>query len=266
MVEVICEFGALERTEVEPGLVGFRSPALMEAGVPHAFTTRHDGGGLALEIDGSDAPTGSAERLHRLLGLGAPRTLTRVRQVHGAELRRAPDNVSTPPPDADAMLTEHADSLLIVRVADCVPVLIATRDGRSVAAVHAGWRGLIAGVLTRTLAALAGHELIAAIGPSISRERFEVGPEVARAFRSSALSEVVHEKTNGRHTIDLRRAARLQLERAGVRRIDETDRCTWRDAADFFSYRREVTHGGGESTGRMGAVIGVAPRETAPVL
>jgi len=265
MVQVIGEFGALERVQVEPGLVGFRSPALLEAGVPHAFTTRHDGGGLALEIDGSDAPAGSTERLHSLLGLTTSRTLTRVRQVHGAELRRAPDEVSLPPPDADALLTEHAHSLLIVRVADCVPVLIAARDGRSVAAVHAGWRGLVAGVLTRTLAALAGHELIAAIGPSISREHFEVGPEVAEAFRSNALAEVVHEQTNGRHAIDLRRAARLQLERAGVRRIDETDCCTWRDAADLFSYRREITHGGGTSTGRMGAVIGVAPSESTSV-
>jgi len=256
MVEVSRKVGALERCEVEPGLVGLRSPALLEAGVPHAFTTRHDGGGLALELDGSDAPSGSEERLHRLVGLAEPRQLMRVHQVHGAELRHAPHEVSTPAPDADALVTRDADSLLIVRVADCVPVLLATRDGATVAAVHAGWRGLVAGVLARTLKAFAGAEVVAAIGPSISNERFEVGAEVVLAFRSAELSEVVHPKPNGRHTIDLRRAAEVQLERAGVVRIDRTECCTWRDEGDFYSYRRDVTHGGAASTGRMGAVIG----------
>ena len=264
MANVLLEQGVLERFEVEPNLVGFRSPALTELGIPHAFTTRHTGGGLALELDGSDGPHGSAERLHRLVGLDEPRTLARVRQVHGAVLRRAPGEPQLPPPHADALFTEHPNDLLIMRVADCVPVLLASTDGRAVASVHAGWRGLIAGVIARALDEFADANLVAAIGPSISREHFEVGSEVVDAFRAADLSEAVHEQANGRDHIDLRLAVELQLSRAGVRRIDTTDQCTWRDHSDFFSFRRDVTHGGGENTGRMGAVIGVAPRESGP--
>ncbi len=265
MANVLLDQGALERFEVEPNLVGFRSPALTELGVPHAFTTRHTGGGLALELDGSDGSHASAERLHRLVGLNEPRTLARVRQVHGAALRRAPGEPQLSPPHADALFTEHPKDLLIMRVADCVPVLLASTDGRAVASVHAGWRGLVAGVITRALEEFASSNLVAAIGPSISRDHFEVGPEVIDAFRAVDLSEVVCEQANGRDHIDLRLAVELQLSRAGVRRIDTTDRCTWRDRADFFSFRRDVTHGNSESTGRMGAVIGVAPRESSPV-
>ena len=261
MESVSLEVGQLERFEVEAGLAGYRSPLLMELGLPHVFTTRHDGGGLALEIDGRDAPPGSEERLQNLIGCREPRRLLRVRQVHGDGVCCAVESIgsleSDAPPAADALCTEREDALLIVRVADCVPILLASSDGKRVAAIHAGWRGIVAGVIERALDAFVGCEPVAAIGASISCEAFEVGPEVVQAFRSVDLANVVYPGRKDRSHIDLRTAAKLQLERCGVRRIDSTDRCTVLDAADFHSYRRDVTGGSAESTGRMAAVIGV---------
>ncbi|MFT5287907.1 MAG: YfiH family protein [Planctomycetota bacterium] len=260
MRRVSVEVGRLERFEVESGLVGYRSPLLSELGVPHAFTTRHDGGGLALEIDGRDGSRGSEGRLHRLVQCDDVRPLLRVRQVHADGVYRVVkpfDSLrSATPPDADALVSKQKDGLLIIRVADCVPILLASCDGEMVAAIHAGWRGMVAGVIEQTVSAFEGREIVAAIGASISLRAFEVGPEVAQAFRSTELAEVIHPGREDRSHIDLRAAAKLQLERAGVIGIDSTDRCTFRDESEFHSYRRDVTGGAAESTGRMGAVIG----------
>ena len=113
-------------------------------------------------------------------------------------------------------------------------------------------------MIERTLAAFDGREVVAAIGPPISRAHFEVGPEVAEAFRSIELSETISSGREDRSHIDLRAATLIQLERLGVLQVDSTGRCTYADEADFYSYRRDVTGGVAECTGRMGAVIGVA--------
>lgn len=161
----------------------------------------------------------------------------------------------------DALLTADPAALLLVRVADCVPVLLATDDGRAVAAIHAGWRGVVAGVVpaaARQLAERAATEpatLIAAIGPCISPAHFEVGDEVVDAFEEAGLGDCVLRDGFAKPHIDLPAAIARQLESLGVSsaRIDRTDRCTYRDAAEFFSHRRD--HG---RTGRMATAIGVA--------
>jgi hypothetical protein len=159
---------------------------------------------------------------------------------------------------ADALVTERKDVLVGVHVADCVPVLLARADGRRVAAVHAGWRGLVAGVLPHALELL-GKNAVAALGPCIGEGAFEVGPEVAEAFARAGLEHVIRARENARPHVDLRAAAEAQLRAGGVRLLDSTDRCTYRDADEFFSFRRDVTHGGRAHTGRLGAWIGVAP-------
>jgi YfiH family protein len=164
-------------------------------------------------------------------------------------------------------VTDQPGLLLAVRVADCVPVLLAGGEGRVVAAVHAGWRGIIAGVLPAAVKTFADSfhlpapGLVAAIGPCISGVHFEVGPEVARAFVAAGLAPAVQGTTasdgaGAKPHIDLRRAARMQLEQEGIpaRAIDDTDRCTYTHAAEFFSHRRD--HG---VTGRMAAAIACAP-------
>ena len=192
-----------------------------------------------------------------LLGLlGRPEAkLVGLRQVHGDLVRRAEDTVPLPPLEGDALVSERRDRALAVRAADCVPVLLASPDGGTVAAVHAGWRGLVAGVLPRAAESMAGAGgvAVAAIGPCLSLERFEVGPEVAAAFDAADLADTVLRRPGRRPHVDLRRAARLQLARAGASHVDVSDRCTWNDREDFYSYRRD-----GGLRGRLAALI--APR------
>jgi hypothetical protein len=159
-------------------------------------------------------------------------------------------------------VTSRARRVVGVFTADCVPVLLASADGRRVAAVHAGWRGLVAGVIPRALEALVSNEpsasvreLAAAIGPCLSLARFEVGTEVAEQFALAGLADAVRGDLGEKPHVDLRAAAAMQLERAGVARIDATDRCTWEQAGDFPSHRRDVTHGGRERAGRLLALV-----------
>jgi YfiH family protein len=269
------------RTSVE-GVVYYASPILSAAGVPHAFSTRLGGVSAApfesLNLgnpagceahDPSDNVRVNEQRLLRAAG-GDGREFCRVHQVHGRAVARAERGKAFDVHEkADAIVSDDPARALSVRVADCVPVLLASKDGRMVAAVHAGWRGVVAGVVPaaiEAMALIAGHSslvtghLLAAIGPSISGEAFEVGPEVVEIF--SGLFDgaaIARRLRNGKASIDLRHAIYLQLLKEGVEpgRVDMTDRCTYRDAGEFFSHRRD--HG---ITGRMAAVIGAVARES----
>src|SRR5699024_1175483 len=109
-----------------------------------------------------------------------------LRQVHGNQVFHVSGRPTTPAnaPCADSAIYDKSDRVLVVRTADCVPVLLASCDGRIVSAVHAGWRGIVAGVIANTIKNLkqdfdiAPDKLIAAIGPCISSKHFEVGEEV----------------------------------------------------------------------------------------
>jgi YfiH family protein len=154
----------------------------------------------------------------------------------------------------DAMVSDDRDRILSVRVADCVPILLASDDGTTVAAIHCGWRGVVADVVPNAVKAMeVDGTLVAAIGPCIGMEAFEVGPEVLEQFQRILGHEApIQRREDGKGHVDLRRAVRLQLLRRGVaeNRIDTTDRCTYRDADEFFSHRRERG-----VTGRMAALI-----------
>ncbi|HRJ49797.1 MAG TPA: polyphenol oxidase family protein, partial [Phycisphaerales bacterium] len=151
-------------------------------------------------------------------------------------------------------------------VADCVPVLLATEDGRLVAAVHAGWRGIVLNVTRaavtamRTLAAEhdARRDVVAAIGPCIGPSRFEVGPEVAGEFRRlfgddrHALEHPDPDSARqGKVLIHLAAALKMQLNTLGITRIDTVPGCTASEPHRFFSHRREAG-----ITGRMVGLIG----------
>jgi YfiH family protein len=245
----------LERFEDEDGFVGYRSPVLAAVGVAHLFTTRI--GNRLRELDLGDLNGRASERMRRAAGASQTR-LVHVHQVHGGQvLVVGPGKLPDATAQADALVTERADVLIGVHVADCVPILLARVDGERVAAVHAGWRGLVAGVIPRALEVLGG-DAVAALGPCIAEEAFEVGPEVADAFERAGLEPAVHPRANARAHVDLRAAAEHQLRAGGVHRIDWSDRCTYRDAREFYSYRRDVTHRGRGRTGRLGAWIAVA--------
>lgn len=251
------------------GVACYRSSRLDDVGVPHAFSTRVGGVsegslaslhlGLACESSGAEreAIEENFERLQGVLGLsGAARI--EVRQVHGGSVVHA-DSVAgaAATVDADAIISERDDQAATIRVADCVPVLLSAADGRAVAAVHAGWRGIVAGVIPAAVQALRARvpergQLVAAIGPCLSCERFEVGDEVVDAFAGAGLIDTAEQSGDGRARIDLRRAALHQLRGCAIALdcIDVSDRCTWDDEAEFFSHRRDAG-----DTGRMAAMI-----------
>ena len=245
------------------------SPLLERVGVPHAFSTRV-GGVSNPPFDSLNLgnPSGTEtqdewgsihenyRRLQAAIGCD-DRNRAWVHQVHGGEVLSC-DGSFESGAKADAMVTDDPKRLLSVRVADCVPILLATEDGRRVVAVHAGWRGVIAAIVPKAAEMLnegQTRNVIAAIGPCISMDAFEVGPEVLGEFRRvfGDLAPATS-ASNGKGHVDLRAAVRMQLLRAGIveQNIDTTDRCTARDADEFFSHRRDKG-----VTGRMAAVIGV---------
>ena len=199
-----------------------------------------------------------------------------LRQVHGVDvLLLDGDSARTEQPPADACWTRTPGIACTVVVADCLPVLFAARDGRAVAAAHAGWRGLAAGVLQATLAALedgAGlpaKDVLCWLGPCIGPAAFEVGADVLRAFGAdssaqqapegrhfrprlpAAAHRLAHPQDGPRWLADLEALARDRLIAAGVpaAAITGGGACTYGSASDFFSFRRDGV------TGRMAAAI-----------
>jgi hypothetical protein len=163
-----------------------------------------------------------------------------LEQVHGAGVVVA--TRFEQPPEADAVISRSPDNICVVRTADCLPVLLCTSDGTEVAAVHAGWRGLAAGVIEATIARLqhAPDQLLAWLGPAISQAAFEVGHEVRTAFVGQESDDARHFVANsrGRWQADLYGLANSRLRRLGVASIAGGGYCTYTDRARFFSYRR----------------------------
>jgi YfiH family protein len=199
--------------------------------------------GRPLDGGGRDAESRLIEALERD-GL----ELATLRQIHSARILEA---VSGDCGEGDALISSRAGLALRVVTADCVPVLLASPSG--IAAVHAGWRGLRSGILTAAARRLApGQPLEAVIGPAIGGCCYEVGTEVANEVADHAGSRsVVLDRGAGRRPhLDLRLAARLELERAGVERITTLDACTRCDAERLWSYRRD-----GRGAGRNLALL-----------
>jgi len=253
----------LQRIEHPNGVVTYRSQALGRAGIPHAFTTRIGGvsaspyatlnlGPLTKEHSG-DHNTLIAENYRRLRrAIGCERHIRiEVKQIHGKDVWIAPNKPVRPAdiPFADAIISGRPGHLLVIRTADCVPILIATEDGKYVAAIHAGWRGLVAGVIPAAIRQLPG-KLTAAIGPCIGPDHFEVQHDVSDQIDHKAVRHVHSDRPH----IDLQAEVIRQLHNRGVQKIDTNDCCTYRDEEEFFSHRRDVTHRKGD-TGRMAAVI-----------
>lgn len=177
-------------------------------------------------------------------------------QVHGADVVRL-DAPRSDLPRADASVTRVPGIACCVLVADCLPVLFCDRAGRAVGAAHAGWRGLAAGVLERTAAAvaeLAGSppgELLAWLGPCIGPRQFEVGADVLAAFAGGERHFVHRPRPDGsdRWLADLPALARDRLAAAGVRQVSGGSWCTVEDGSRFFSFRRDRV------TGRLAAGV-----------
>ncbi len=242
-----------------------RSDLLVRSGFVHGFTTRV-GGVSAAPFDSADfallRDAGALEenqaRLAKALGFEA-RRLYQAQQVHGATVFVPAredlalgkfSTVDARYPEADALVASDAGDTVGVRVADCVPVLVGdTRTGQ-VAAIHAGWKGVVAEVVARALDVLHardGSDLVAAIGPCIGACCFEVSREVAEKIAAASAPTCIastHEPAKA--MVDLRVAVAAQLARLGVEaaRIDQVGGCTRCDEKTYYSYRRDGDHAG----------------------
>jgi YfiH family protein len=244
-----------------------RSAALDRPGVAHGFTTREGGvsvgplASLNLRRRPGETPEALTENWARVLAALDERlevgSVALLSQVHGNAVVRVGAGAGplAAVAEADGAITTEPGVVLVVGVADCVPVLVASPGG--VAVAHAGWRGTVAGVVPATIAALAeatGDDpaaMTAAIGPHISAEVYEVGPEVVAGLESAGLDldRVTRPGQRGRPHADLGAAVAEQLRRSGVGTVDRLGLCTVRDPR-FFSHRRD-----GEGAGRFSGVI-----------
>jgi len=210
--------------------------------------------GLNLAGHVADDPAAVRENRHRLVAqLGLPGEPPWLEQVHGVTVR-TPHAASD---CADACFEDRPGRVCAVLTADCLPVLLCNTAGTRVAAAHAGWRGLLAGILEHAVAAFAdpADQLLAWLGPAIGPAAFEVGDEVRAAFLAEDPASAAHFATGrpGHWHADLYGLARQRLARSGVDRVSGGGLCTFSDAERFFSYRRDGV------TGRMASLIWLQP-------
>lgn len=171
-------------------------------------------------------------------------------QVHGTDCVIA--EAATADCEADASVSFRAGQICAVLTADCLPVLFCTQDGQCVAAAHAGWRGLLAGVLENTVRAMRAppESIMAWFGPAIGPHAFEVGSEVRTAFLAHDMAAAAAFVPHGdKWLADIYALARQRLQAAGVAAIYGGDLCTVSDADRFYSYRRDG------ASGRMASLI-----------
>lgn len=166
-----------------------------------------------------------------------------LNQVHGTRVVRwGSSDFDNGPPDADAIISDQPGSLCVVRTADCLPILLSAADGSEIAAVHAGWRGLAAGIIDATLEAMKtpAQDLLVWFGPAISQPAFEVGPEVRERFGAwGATDEWFQSNARGRLQADLVGLARARLHEIGASSVYGDGLCTYSDPERFYSYRRD---------------------------
>jgi YfiH family protein len=201
-----------------------------------------------------DSPAAVVENRRRLAASAPlPAEPHWLRQVHGKEVADLDALTRTGPAGADASCTRQRGRVCALLTADCVPVLFASRYGGAVAAAHAGWRGLAAGVLGATVGAITVDPaaLIAWIGPCIGRDAYEVGSDVRDAMLGAMPDATAAFRTNarGRFQADLVLIARQQLQSLGISRIYGGTACTFSDANRYFSHRRDG------QTGRQATLI-----------
>jgi len=220
------------------------------ASVSAMSTTRHGGvstgvyASLNIGTHVGDAEKSVAENRRRLCTeLDLHKQPRWLKQTHSAEVSHLDGANPRQSTAADAAVTQSSDEVCIIMTADCLPVLFCEYSGQTVAAAHAGWRGMAAGILEATIAAMRtpAEEILAWLGPAIGPEVYEVGDEVRAALvKEQPLAEQAFESSStGKWLCDLYLLASQRLRRAGIRHIYGGGFCTYTDHERFFSYRRD---------------------------
>ncbi len=244
-------------------------------GIRHGFLTRAGGvsSGLYDSLNCGYGSGDTPENVHEnriraksTLSLENPHLLT-CHQIHSARVVSA-DVPWTPDatPEADGMVTTKSDVVLGILTADCAPVLFADGENRVVAAAHAGWRGALRGVTDQTInkmlrAGAKRGNIVAAIGPTISQDSYEVGEQFRDRFAASDPATEQFFKPGievGKFQFDLTAYVAARLEQAAITQISVSGRDTYSEETRFFSYRRSV-HKGETDYGRALSMIALAP-------
>jgi YfiH family protein len=243
---------------LEPVVPDWPAPARVRALVTTRAGGVSAGGCASLNLGtrcGDDAAAVAENRSR--LAARLPSEPVWLRQVHGVTVADADAaRAAAGEPEADASVARRAGTVCAVLVADCMPVLFSDDAGTVVAVAHAGWRGLAAGVLEATLAAMHARpdSVLAWLGPAIGPRVYEVGDEVRAAFlaRDSQAAKAFVPTRPGHWLLDLYLVARQRLAARGVTRVSGGGLCTYSDAARFFSHRRDPR------SGRMAALVWLA--------
>ncbi len=172
-----------------------------------------------------------------------------LNQVHGCLVVNA--STVAPGITADASYSRTMGIVCTVMTADCLPLLLCAKDGAYVAAVHCGWRSLLAGIIEQTICSIGSSNLLAWMGPAIGPQAFIVGTDVRQLFidKSPNYEPAFVDQGNGKWLADLYSIARIKLGKAGIQQVYGGDRCTYNEDEHFFSHRRQGT------TGRMATMI-----------
>lgn len=237
------------------------------APIEHGFFTRRGGASSGI-FQGLNCGTGNSDladvvrinrdRVAQAMGV---ETLNGVHQIHSADVVTLKDPITGAKPKADALVTNVPGQALSILTADCQPVLFADPDAQVIGAAHAGWRGTVSGVLESTVEAMEAlgakrSAIRAVIGPSISQDAYEVGPELRDEFLAldSANDQFFAKGHGDRFMFDLPGYGVARLRASGVGVAEWSGHCTYSDPERFFSYRRS-THAKEADYGRLIAVI-----------
>jgi len=235
----------------------------------HAATTLRTGGvsqgtysslNPAAHVSDDPEQVGQNRHIIRTM-LALPSEPAWLEQIHSNRAVKAVKTASLQ--KADASYTNESGVVCAVMTADCLPLLVSSMDGTQVAAIHAGWRGLLAGVIGNTVMAMQippspyftkggiGGDLLVWLGPAIGPDCFEVGAEVREAFlkKSAAFSDAFKEQSNDKWLANIYQLARTELASLGIANVYGGTHCTVTEHERFYSYRRETR------TGRMATLI-----------
>lgn len=217
-----------------------------------AFTTTIELGNFANHID-RDVRDVDSNRQYLIERENLPTPITWLHQVRGDVAVSLP--ADTLQPTADAAFTSKSKTVCGILTADCLPLLVCQRDGHEVAAIHAGWQGLLTGVIDNTIKAMSSspNELLVWMGPAIGADAFEIGNDLRDDFlKVDNRYEAAFKpgKSDDKSMADIYQLARLCLNKYGVEHFYGGEYCTYHDEQLFYSYRRQ-----GHDSGRMYTAI-----------
>ncbi|MDD5216361.1 MAG: peptidoglycan editing factor PgeF [Methylococcales bacterium] len=222
----------------------------------HAVMTTRNGGVSKAPYDSFNLATHVEDDLEQVLenrhhlkkALNLPVEPFWLEQIHSNTVVEA--NAGLILPKADASFSTQKNVVCVVMTADCLPVLMCSKNGEKIAAIHAGWRGLESGIISKTVEALKTKELTVWLGAAIGAQRFEVGDDVRDAFLKKSADYAEAFQENGSQWLaDIYQLARIELEHLGITDVFGGEFCTVTDADRFYSYRRD------KKTGRMATLI-----------